>query len=222
MEDNDPLGSPIWVEPERVLHEVTWTVSTLDELTSYIKDNFVELYNNSAAVKRNGGFERKITDEFEFKNLSVRVIRLWLKEEMRNSHSCPVGGVRNWQSDPKVGPSSYPGLTGKIVISYDSNHYLYGVGTMLTDMMINTGSGGGGGCNGNSRQGKTSYEFSLWESDWPKLMETMRAEQADHIAKEELRVYEHELDAVQRKLKGDYIPTHRKIDYFPFKDSVNA
>jgi len=91
--------------------------------------------------------------------VQITFTRMSWKNHQSNSHSCPVGGVINWGSDPSK-PTGYPGWRGHL------SFILTGTSGFGPDYFrgtpINTGGGGGD-------SGQYSYEVILFAADFPKL-----------------------------------------------------
>jgi hypothetical protein len=82
---------------------------------------------------------------------------------IRNTHSCPPGGVINWHYNPML-PSGYPGWSGRLEYTVENTekgkNWGCGATDIFRDSAIYTGTGGGGNqCYG--------YEVILWEANWP-------------------------------------------------------
>jgi uncharacterized C2H2 Zn-finger protein len=89
---------------------------------------------------------------------------LW-KECLSNIHSAPRGKSRNWRGDKNL-PVGYPGMSGRIRIAFIGNT---GMPTdFFSDVLaINLGSGGGIGPDDSEQ--RHSYDYTLWDEDWPSL-----------------------------------------------------
>ena len=106
-------------------------------------------------------------------NFSVEItyLKLQYADRVSNSHSCPRGGVTNFnsRSADRIGspvPNGYPGWQG--VIEYKISHDVGFGSDILKSTGIHTGTGGG---RGNLSYG---YDVKFFESDWPKIGDSFR------------------------------------------------
>jgi uncharacterized C2H2 Zn-finger protein len=90
--------------------------------------------------------------------------------KISNSHSAPRGGVTNWgpRKADKTGnplPTGYPGWNGYIEykITGEKSPVHYWASGLLTDLGINTGTGGG------MSEQRYGYEVTFWDDDWPGI-----------------------------------------------------
>lgn len=109
-------------------------------------------------------------------------------DSVGNSHSCPVGGVRNWGGREKMpdgspAPRGYPGWQGHIewLVEWPKEFDGIYIGSELFSkgsfnsgrQRAHTGTGGGAGGHFNKEFGtwcqKPAYDFRIYASDWPGL-----------------------------------------------------
>lgn len=113
-------------------------------------------------------------------SIQVRFQLLNHRDMCCNSHCAPVDGRTNWHGNPKL-PIGYPGFYGRVVILLSGKLYNLRVDghSMPTDvlkqLMVNTGSGGGGAGSLNMIQ--LGYEVTLFDDDWPGLARAYHEEQ---------------------------------------------
>ncbi len=102
--------------------------------------------------------------------IKIRKLDLNWQDSVSNSHSCPRGGVENWnRSEDK--PTGYPGWRGRIEFSmYRIGNSYYG-SELFEGTGIDTGTGGGNGVD-------YGYEVRIFASDFPQL-EKMAMEKRD-------------------------------------------
>lgn len=167
-------------------------VKSIDELNQFIKDNWKTFWQNGAKHEH-WKWNRKGAPEFhEYYDISITDVR-W-GEKISNSHSCPKGGVENFDTRSKYNqgkPTGYPGWTGRINIKvkppmskHKKDPYMHdGWGSSyFENTIINTGSGGGGG----GKDFKSySYDVKLFAADFPVMYEQVRREQWIHKENEE-------------------------------------
>lgn len=177
------------LESQRVLFlEKMGQVKDLLELNQFIKDNWKWFWSNGAAHEARWKWKKSGKPEFhEYVDIAIR--QLSWQEEVSNSHSCPRGGVENFdtRADYNKGkPTGYPGWRGRIIIKVLPPTYKYhgkeyigdGWGSSyFKNTTIHTGSGGGG--NGKNCK-EYSYAVTLWAADFPVMYETVRREQWLH------------------------------------------
>lgn len=169
-------------------------VKSLDELNKFIKDNWKWFWANGAKndFYRWGHNKTAAAPFHEYVDVSILDLR-W-QENMSNSHSCPRGGVQNFdtRADYNKGkPTGYPGWTGRINIKvkppmskHKKDPYMHdGWGSSYFDnTIICTGGGGGGG----GKDCKSySYEVKLWAADFPAMYEAVRKDQWIHTENQE-------------------------------------
>ncbi len=136
-------------------------------------------------------------DNFTDLKLSVKFDRC-----VSNSHVCPDTGVTNW-CGRDAGPRGYSGFYGNIngVLQRDRKHNsAYPYGSALNLVGLKTGSGGGGNDH-------WSYEVSIFDADWPGLVETIYWPSLMEHLHESANIDEHnrymcEQEAIVRRLKG--------------------
>lgn len=164
-------------------------VASITELEKFIKDNWKWFFANGSGrnewrVKDSSGFHEYV--EVSFSNV------FW-REDLRNSHSCPRGGVENFNSraDYNQGkPTSYPGWRARMTIKvrppmskHKKDPYMHdGWGSdYFNNTIIHTGTGGGGGAKDHKSY---AYDVSLWAADFPVMYEIVRKEQWIHSENE--------------------------------------
>lgn len=154
-------------------------VGSMEELNQFIKDNWEWFFVNG--LRRNQWRrDRKAEKLHEY--VDVRIHQTWWKDDIGNTHSCPRGGVENFnqrynRQQGKNLPESYPGWRGRITIKvrppmakYRGKEYLKdGWGSdYFEGTIIHTGSGGGGG-NKDNQYISYSYDVTLWADDFPVM-----------------------------------------------------
>ena len=109
--------------------------------------------------------------------------------DVRNSHDCPINGVQNWGGREEHAPKSYPGWNGRVWIrlSESPNHFS---SKSFDESLTYPGTGGAGSYRGPWEQicsayfnqykhhyqhkgmgSMFSWDYRLYDSDWPKLQE---------------------------------------------------
>lgn len=157
-------------------------VESIADLEKFIKDNWKWFWLNG--IRHNIWRDESCKHIHEYVDVSFRDV-LW-KENVSNSHSCPRGGVENFDSRAdcnKDKPTSYPGWISNITIKvrppmskHKINSYMHnGFGSdYFSRTIIHTGTGGGGG-------GKDCKEYrygvTLWAADFPVMYEKLRHKQ---------------------------------------------
>ena len=166
-------------------------VKSLAELNQFIKDNWKWFWANGAQREFYmwGSNKGKTPNFHEYHDVSI--LDLYWKEDLSNSHSCPRGGVQNFdtRADYNKGkPNSYPGWQARINIKvkppmskHKKDPYMHdGWGSSYFDRTtICTGSGGGGGHHDKDgiKYVSYSYDIKLWAADFPVMYEALRKEQ---------------------------------------------
>jgi hypothetical protein len=156
---------------EQFLIDMGNTVTSIEHLEQFIKDNWKWFAANGAA----SASWRKPANT-EHKLVGIEITAQW-RNSVSNSHRCPRGGVTNWSPSMNRGnglnlPEGYPGWAGVIKFSVDagsSDHKVprkyCGFGSDYFDRtIVNTGSGGSG--NGYTY----SYSLELFAADFPAMM----------------------------------------------------
>ena len=139
-------------------------VASVQELEQLIVDNWERFRNNS--LYHNSWTKRKVgrnSDRLVNLSLSIRTMEV----DARNSHSCPRGGVQNFDTRAECNkgkPTSYPAWVGRITYGV-TNSSSFG-SDYFRKTPINTGSGGGGDTH-------LSYELKLWAADFPVMWENL-------------------------------------------------
>lgn len=155
------------------LDRISQEVTGINELIDFIKINWNWFYQNG----RQSAYY-KLGKEHELVDIKINV--KW-NDCVRNSHSCPRNGVRNWSGNetfsnglPK--PNGYPGWVGFLEFTVRPELKKYdGYGSdYFKDTIINTGSGGGGSLVNGVR--KYNYDVRLFADDFPAM--ALRREQA--------------------------------------------
>ena len=149
------------------------TVTSIDELEQFIRDNWEWFFNNGVANhNRSAATKHKLID---------LVISVAWSNNVSNSHRCPRGGVVNWSQRSAVPgtPTGYPGWSGHIKYKIDAGHSTHkkprpysGFGSeYFTGTIINTGGGGSG--DGISYD----YGIELFASDFPAMLQARERRQ---------------------------------------------
>lgn len=174
------------MEAERELFiEKMGQAKSVTELNQFIKDNWRWFWANGA--KNDFYFWGRRGEAAPFHEyVDVSILNLRWQENLSNSHSCPRGGVQNFdtRADYNKGkPTGYPGWTGHLNIKvkppmskHKKDPYMHdGWGSSYFDnTTICTGGGGGGG----GKDFKSySYEVKLWAADFPVMYEALRKDQ---------------------------------------------
>lgn len=179
------------VEAQREQFMVTMgQVASIAELEKFIKDNWKWFWANGS--RRNQYRMRKGEPDFH-EYIEVSFSNVYWKEDLSNSHSCPRGGVENFNSSAdynKGKPTSYPGWCARISIKvrppmskHKKDPYMHdGWGSDYFDTtIIHTGTGGGG----SGKDCKSyAYDVSLWAADFPVMHEIVRKDQWLHAENE--------------------------------------
>jgi hypothetical protein len=138
-------------------------VASFDELQQFIIDHWSFFRDNM--IQRNSWRKRSNFPKKDDQLIGLKLSGLHFVNELSNSHSCPRGGVTNFdrRSEHNKGkPTGYAGWRGRITYSVTSST---GFGSdYFEDSPICTGSGGGGGKS-------LSYDLSLWAADFPVMWE---------------------------------------------------
>lgn len=169
-------------------------VKSVDELNQFIKDNWRWFWANGAQhdFYKWSSNKGKAAEFHEYHE--VTICDVYWKEDLSNSHSCPRGGVENFdtRADYNKGkPTGYPGWSGRINIKvkppmskHKKDPYMHdGWGSSYFERTtINTGSGGGGG----GKDFKSySYDVKLFAADFPVMYEAVRKDQWIHRENQE-------------------------------------
>lgn len=100
------------------------------------------------------------------------------RKNVSNSHNCPINGVENWWREKDL-PLGYPGWIGRVWIRLDSSPMSFGSDAFLHSLTY-TGTGGAGSYDGPWKQVNAvkkipiySWDWLLFESDWPLLKQYM-------------------------------------------------
>ena len=168
-------------EREKFL-DIMGQVQSIEDLEKFIKDNWKWFWIN--ASKHNSWRGKNSIHFHEY--VQVYFSNLVWTEKVSNSHSCPRGGVQNFDTRSehnKDKPTGYPGWSGTVKIKVrppmtkhgGKLYMLDGWGSYyFADTIINTGSGGGGGGK-DCRE--YSYEVRLYAVDFPVMYENLRRKQ---------------------------------------------
>ena len=145
-----------------------------DSMVQWIENNPIRFISNGLRHRRwKPDRHIKIPSDFKIKILKFK---LEYSDKVRNSHSCPRDGVRNWSNNIPGVPDSYPGWRGSF--NYWVSHEIYGVGSdMFMGTGINTGTGGSG------RACYWGYEVSLFASDWPVMNSKLSSDRCEALLK---------------------------------------
>lgn len=182
-------------------------VKSIDELNQFIKDNWKFFWQNGAK-RESWKWAKQGAPEFH-EYVDVSINQVFWGEKISNSHSCPRGGVENFDTRAaynKGKPTGYAGWTGRINIKvkppmskHKKNPYMHdGWGSSYFEgTIINTGSGGGGG---GTEWKSYSYDVKLFAADFPVMHEIVRREQWVHRENEERQ-------KIWRALGGNGQPT---------------
>lgn len=122
-------------------------------------------------------------------------------EKVSNTHNCPLNGVTNWGSKEDK-PRHYPGWYGRVWYRYKNTKDF---SLNLNNTLTYTGTGGYGSYNGpwaeiakaTYTQYKRytvfcySYDFRLFEDDWPKIKEWRQHVETFKILKNEPLTHHH-------------------------------
>jgi len=167
-------------------------VKSIDELNQFIKDNWKMFWQNGANHEHWHWNKKGVPDFHEFVDVGLLDMR-W-GEKISNSHSCPRGGVQNFDTRSKYNigkPTGYPGWVGRIIIKVRPPMYKRGGKEYLHDgwgssyfegTTIKTGSGGGGSTHDKDgiKYISYSYDVKLFAADFPVMHEIVRREQYVH------------------------------------------
>jgi hypothetical protein len=153
-------------------------VSSISDLTKFIKDNWDWFYTNGQAANEWRRTKRCAAPKHAYFDVSFKNMKFG---DPSNSHSCPTTGVTNWSASRSAPgtPTSYPGWQGSIHIKVKTgkigkyNQDGYG-SDYFNNTMICTGGGGGG----HSKDDVISYSYDviLWADDFPGLVKHMDQE----------------------------------------------
>lgn len=84
-----------------------------------------------------------------------------------NTHACPRNGVTNWGGQKLDAPRGYPGYDCHITVSAPG---LSNLTSILDSIDVRIGSG-----SGNSDRGYWSYSITMFEDDFPNMIQTRTA-----------------------------------------------
>lgn len=141
-------------------------VKDIPELEQFIKDNW-EVFRQSIAT---GWRKTKLSAKSD-QLLSLQIVTNRFEQCLSNSHSCPRGGVENFdrRSESNKGkPTGYPGWGGRITYSVTSSSSFGS--DYFENTPINTGSGGGSDAS-------LSYDLKLFAADFPVMWEKHKREE---------------------------------------------
>lgn len=150
------------------------TVRSLPELKAFIEANWIHFCMN-AEINNRWRFIKKSKSLIhpELKFFVVKDFR-W-NDEISNSHSCPIDGVKNWRGDNTMpdgspAPRNYPGwkmsIEYQVVGQENTSTYPYSSEAWQ-------GTGIHTGCGGYA----SNYYFQcdLFAADWPAMAEAYNA-----------------------------------------------
>lgn len=162
------------------------TVRTIDELTAFIKENWIHFCVNAHVNNRwRQNRKAKAPKHPELEFFTVKGFH-W-DNAVSNSHSCPIGGVKNWGGLEKMpdwspAPRNYPGwkmsIEYQIIGQENTSTYPYSSEAWI-GTGINTGCGG--------YAGNYYYQCELFADDWPAMAERYDAARAWAILNNDTR-----------------------------------
>lgn len=133
------------------------TCKNAAEIEQFVKDNVKVFWAHGI---ENSPYDRnkKIPDDLECYEFKIEATH---KDNVSNSHQCPInGGVTNWHGKDDL-PKGYPGFHGRVHFKF--SHETPGFcSSVWKDTGLETGTGGGGAKGG-------SYDIFIFDADWPAL-----------------------------------------------------
>lgn len=145
------------------------------DLCEFFRDNWKWFWANGASVNSSAALPTKAIPFHELVGISIYGVR-W-SETVRNSHSCPQGGVTNFNKNSYYGaldnPVSYPGWIGRISfdVANTTSDRIWG-SSYFDDTIIHLGTGSGK----SGRDGIKTYtsDVTFWAADFPVMYEKYR------------------------------------------------
>lgn len=155
------------------------SIITVDMIVPWFMKNQRTIMDAANAGLRwpNGscGFHSKFRDDDVYVNVAMTSVRY--SKSVSNTHTCPVGGVRNFMCRDDL-PQGYEGwycrISGTLARTGKMYEYPYSGGLQLVG--INTGTGGGGNEN-------WGYDAKIFLADWPGLQHEIDQAEQDEIVR---------------------------------------
>lgn len=152
-----------WEELVTELNSLTTEYQIMNWIEEHSKDLLMNALNHNTIQTR----VPKFIDEFKIK---VTGFQLKYDSAIRCSHSAPRGQRHNWDRNPKIGPTHFPGWTAHLEFGFSHD-----IPTFFSDIFRGTGIHTGTGStwrdfeyDGVKYKGLHSY-VTLWADDWPGL-----------------------------------------------------
>jgi hypothetical protein len=147
------------------------TVKSIKELEQFIHDNWEWFFANGM---KHALWMSDPKPKNKHTLVSIKFDNMRWSDSVSNTHSCPRGGVQNWNQSHNRHkglnlPEGYPGWQGTIYFTVDAGTTTHkvprecdGYGSdYFKDTGINTGSGSGGS--------KCQYDMKLFAADFPAM-----------------------------------------------------
>lgn len=143
-------------EAETYLANTLWCLPTVEDVAHWLRNHgeWLVMWFES----QYGDSTKKRLPKLSFSEISFNVT---YRNCVSNSHSAPRGEPTNWMAH-KTLPLGYPGFLGRVEFSLKDDPYPYRVSDIFEQLLIHTGTGGGGKNN-------YGYDVRLFAADWPGL-----------------------------------------------------